>query len=52
MRADAHQLQYFVIELAVEQYQVRLDMTITMVFPVASERMVAAAVIGRRPRLL
>jgi len=47
MRADAHELQYFFIGLAVDQNQVGLDMTVPVVFPVASESVVAVARLQR-----
>lgn len=37
MRAEAHELQYLVIRLAVDQQQVGLDVTVSVVLPVAGQ---------------
>ncbi len=41
MRAETHKLQHCVIRFSVDQHQVGLDVAVTVVFPVAGQRMVA-----------
>lgn len=40
MRAHANELQRFCVRLPVDQHQVRLDVAITVILPIARERMV------------
>ena len=44
MRAKTDELQYFVVGLAIDQNQVGLDVTIAMILPIASKRMIAMLV--------
>jgi hypothetical protein len=41
VRAEANELQHGVIWLAINQHQIRLDVAISVVFPVACQRVVA-----------
>ncbi len=43
MRTEANQLERFVVRLAVNQHEIRLHMTIAMVFPVAGQCVVVVA---------
>ncbi len=47
MRADAHELENVRSGLAVDEYEVGLDVTIPMVFPFACAQMIAMLV-GQR----
>lgn len=40
MRAEANELQRFCVRLPVNQHQIRLDVAITVILPIARERMV------------
>ena len=41
MRAQAHQLQHVCSQLPVNQNKVRLDVAVTMIFPLPCERVIA-----------
>ena len=47
MRTQAHELQHHITRFSVDQHKVKPDVTISMVFPFASQRMVAM-LLGRR----
>jgi len=47
MRTETHKLQHCVIRFSVDQHQVGFDVAVTVVFPVAGQRMVAM-LLGQR----
>jgi hypothetical protein len=48
MRAEAHEFQTVRVRLPVNQHQVRPDMAVAVIFPLASERMIDVALRKRR----